>query len=206
MTTIPIGPSKDDLVKQYVLRKQLREQQQLREQLPAFSTSSDILYALEIPGLTVSITLDPCERVGFKMGEVKQFVLNYDPAKFLPGSLIRRALGTQKLTYTDKDVRCYGKNTVIIDMGDVLEVFLKHPKKDTTHIEDDGPLMIISREDERIYFYPPDTDVDSPTPGRIISGLLSETQQHLGKHFKGKWMKIHDSNGFYMSPALLGGY
>ena len=75
------------------------------EQLPAFSRDSDVLYALNMPGLAISIGLEPCSR-SKNPGPVKEFSLNYDPSRFWRGSLIHRALGLQKLEYTKTDVRC----------------------------------------------------------------------------------------------------
>ena len=44
------------------------------EQLPAFSTNSNVQFFLDIPGLNISITLGPCKR--FKEpGELKEFTL-----------------------------------------------------------------------------------------------------------------------------------
>ena len=179
MITIPSGLNLNRPIKQRVPR----------EQLPAFSTNSDVKYTLTITGLDINITLAPCRDYD-EPGLVKDFTLYYDPSRFWPGSLIRRALGRKKLSYTSKDIR-FCSHSNMFGVGDTFKVFLKHPN-DTERTLDDGPLMMISRENGRIYFYPPYTDVDSPFPKKIISELWTETQQAAGKKFDGRWHRIHN--------------
>lgn len=181
MTTIPSGPSTNKPVTQPIPR----------EQMPAFSTNSDVKYTLKMPGLDINIVLAPCKYY-YTPGQVKDFTLNYDPSRFWTGSLIRRAFGTQKLSYTSEDVRLFS-DSHLLGRGDMFEVYLRHPT-DVDRTLYDGPLMMINRENGRIYLYTPYTDVDHPTPLGFARGILTETQQVLGKKFDGKWEKVHNLN------------
>ena len=185
MTTIPREPISSTPARQPVPH----------EQLPAFSKNSDIKYTVKIPGLDIALLLAPHTGC-YNPKELKEFTLNYDPSRFWIGSLIRRALGTQKLNYTSEDVRSFS-SSYLLGVGDMFQVYLRHPK-DTDRTLDDGPLMMIKREDGRILFYPPGTNVDSLSPRKIISGLWTETQQSLGKKFNGKWEKVHNSDSYEM--------
>ena len=154
------------------------------EQLPAFSTNSDVRYSLEMSGLSISINLGPCNR-SRNPGAVQEFKLNYDPTSFWRGSLIHRTLGTQKLEYTERDVRKF-RHSIVIGVGHVFEVYLRDPE-DTTRTKNDGPLMFISREDGRIKFYPMGFDADSMSFKQDSIDDWTLTQQRFGKKFNGIW-------------------
>lgn len=154
------------------------------EQLPAFSTNSNVQFFLDIPGLNISITLGPCKR--FKEpGELKEFKLNYDPSRFWKGSLIRRTLGTEKLEYAKEDIRQYN-HSHLFDVGAIVEFFLKHPK-DTDRTLPDGPLMFISRENGQILFYPTGTKSVYFSFREYMGREVQEFLRNHGKQFKGSW-------------------
>ena len=157
------------------------------EQLPAFSRNSGVQYALDIPGLAISIALEPCSR-SKNPGPVKEFSLNYDPSRFWRGSLIHRALGLQKLEYTKTDVRRFGC-CYLSGTGEMFEVYLRHPE-DTARKLPDGPLMFISRESGRILFYPPGTKEVYFSFREYMTRHWEEVRRSLGKQFKGEWTRL----------------
>ena len=182
MTTIPSRPSTNKPAKQPVPH----------EQLPAFSKDSDIKYTLKMPGLDIAFLLEPYNGGFYSSKELKEFTLNYDPSRFWRGSLIRRALGTQELSYTLKDVRCFSSSH-LLGVGDTFEIYLRHPE-DIDRTSDKGPLMMVNRDNGHVLFYPSGYNADSFAIGTIAKNILTETQQSLGKKFSGAWEKIHNSN------------
>lgn len=178
MTTIPSGPSINKPATRLVPR----------EQLPAYSRNLDVKYTLKMPGLDIIFLLEPYNGGYYSSEELKEFTLDYDPSEFRVGSLIRRALGTQKLSYTSKDIRFFSSSH-LLGSGDMFEVYLRHPE-DTDRTSDKGPLMMLSRDDGYVLFYPSGYNADSLGIRTIAKNILTDTQQALGKKFVGKWEKV----------------
>ncbi|MBI3591794.1 MAG: hypothetical protein HY094_10505 [Candidatus Melainabacteria bacterium] len=182
MTTIPSGPSTNKPAIRPVPC----------EQLPAYSRNSDIKYTLKMPGLDIAFLLEPYNGGYYSSTELKEFTLNYAPSRFWTGSLIRRALGTQGLSYTSEDIRSFS-SSYLLGVDSMFEVYLRHPK-DTDRTLDDGPLMMINRDNGSVCFYPSGYNVDSLAIRTIAKNILTDIQQSVGKKFNGKWEKVCNSS------------
>lgn len=158
------------------------------DDLPAFSTNSDVQYSLESPGLNISVLLGPCRGELKNPGQVKDFKLDYDPSCFYRGSLIRRTLGLQKLEYTEEDVRSF-QHSCLLGFGNIFEARLRHPE-DTTRTISDGPLMFISRETGQVLFYPMGTSEIYFSYREYMRRHLEDFLRDWGKKFYGKWDRV----------------
>lgn len=115
-------------------------------------------------------------------GEIalRSFRLSYDPAKFLPGSLIRRTFGSKKLILDETtDVNLDLRSQYTYVEGEALTLVF-NPHK--TGNSSDNVYLYISRETGRVYFSP-------ASHPKVLSGLTTETQWALGGTRKvfGKW-------------------
>ncbi|MDB5038747.1 MAG: hypothetical protein JWQ35_2275 [Bacteriovoracaceae bacterium] len=157
------------------------------ENLPAYSKDSDVHYFFESRGLTILLKLGPSLK-NRKPGPAKEFELKFDPSKFWPGSLMRRAFGSKKLVYTLTDVRDWSTSYFTGAEGEVLNIYLRHPL-DIDRTLSDGPLLMLDRKTGQIILYPAGTNADTFSVIEFIHGLWTETQQKLGRRLMGTWMK-----------------
>lgn len=173
-------------IEDYIERRRV-----LEAHLPAYSkTANTVYFGYVRPGLKFLVAHGPFEGSYTSGVKILNFRLEYDPKHFLPTSVIRRTLGNKPITYTMEDVRFVSQSTLM------FEIYLKGPP-DKKWRDDDGGLLMISRDTGQIRFYPPETDVDGVTRGLLrgsisaiwgfAKGLAGEAENAIRKP-TGRWV------------------
>jgi hypothetical protein len=144
----------------------------LEANLPAYAKDvKSIYFQHNQPGLSFYVEHGPYKNMGMNGVDAKQFRLIYDPSKFSKSSIIRRTLGEKPLNYSMDDVREFSQTRLSGDEGTIFEVYLKGIPGSVDRNEDGG-LIMISRDTGQIRFYAPGTDVDASAAG-VVKGSIS---------------------------------
>ncbi len=164
----------------------------IEESSPAYvKDSGPIFFTYTVEGLSIAFEHGPYES---GRQNLSRFRLKYDPKKFNRGSLIRRTFGNEALDFDLKDVRWVSSTHMAGFEGEFIDVYLKDGPSVSSR-DQNGPLMMISRDTGRILLYPPDPTPEMARMGitQFALGLWSETQQRFGKgKISGQWLTSKD--------------
>ncbi len=148
---------------------------------PAYRHDAEtISFVLDSPGLSLSVHHGPYGGSHTRGVEVQDFQLTYDPSHFSSRDLIRRTLGSKPLTYTMADLRSFSQSELVSSEGTFLQLYLNGVTAEQRK-NNDGPLLMISRDTGKVMFFPPDYNVDR---WKLLSGLtgLWTDIQNLSNH------------------------